>query len=75
VLPGPILIADRGNNRLIEVDPYGRLVWEFPRPGDLAPHDTFKVPDDAFFTPDGKQIIATLWVPKIRPCGLTWGFV
>jgi len=59
VLPGPILIADRANNRLIEIDPYGRLVWEFPRPGDLAPHDTFKVPDDAFFTPDGKQIIAT----------------
>ena len=59
MLPGPILIADRGNNRLIEVDPYGRVVWEFPRPADLAPHDTFNVPDDAFFTPDGKQIIAT----------------
>jgi outer membrane protein assembly factor BamB len=58
-LPGPILIADRGNNRLIEVDPYGRVVWEFPRPGDLAANDTFKVPDDAFFTPDGKQIVAT----------------
>jgi hypothetical protein len=58
-LPGPILVADRGNNRLIEVDPQGHIVWEFPRPGDLAAGETFRVPDDAFFTPDGKQIVAT----------------
>ncbi len=58
-LPGPILIADRGNNRLLEVDPNGHIIWQFPRPGDLGPHQTFNVPDDAFFTPDGKQIIAT----------------
>ncbi len=58
-LPGPVLIADRANNRLIEVDPHGRTIWEFPRPGDLSPHETFKVPDDAFFTPDGKRIVAT----------------
>ena len=59
VLPGPILIADEGNDRLVEVDPTGKILWEFPRPGDLAPGETFKVPDDAFFTPDGKQVIAT----------------
>lgn len=59
VLPGPVLIADRGNNRLLEIDPLGRTLWEFPRPGDLAPGETFNVPDDAFFSPDGKQIIAT----------------
>ena len=58
-LPGPLLIADEGNNRLVEVDQRGNLVWEFPRPGDLAPGQTFKVPDDAFFTADGKQIVAT----------------
>src|SRR5690349_13514074 len=58
-LPGPLLIADEGNNRLIEIDPNGNVVWEFPRPGDLAPGQTFKVPDDAFFTTDGKQIVAT----------------
>jgi DNA-binding beta-propeller fold protein YncE len=58
-LPGPILIADEGNNRLVEIDPTGKILWEFPRPGDLAPGETFKVPDDAFFTPDGKQVIAT----------------
>lgn len=59
VLPGPVLIADRSNNRLIEVSPTGSILWEFPRPGDLAPGQTFKVPDDAFFTPDGKQILVT----------------
>ncbi|HET9078365.1 MAG TPA: hypothetical protein VFN68_15625 [Acidimicrobiales bacterium] len=58
-LPGPILIADRTNNRLLVVNPQGQIVWQFPRPGDLAPGQTFKIPDDAFFTPDGKYIIAT----------------
>jgi hypothetical protein len=59
VLPGPILIADEGNNRLLIVDPQGRVRWEFPRPGDLAPGQTFRVPDDAFFSPDGRSIVAT----------------
>ena len=59
VLPGPVLIADRQNNRLIVVNPQGQIVWQFPQPGDLAPGQTFKIPDDAFFTPDGKYIIAT----------------
>ena len=59
VLPGPILIADRGNNRLLMVDPRGRIVWQFPRPGDLRPGQTFNSPDDAFFSENGKQIIVT----------------
>ena len=59
VLPGPVLIADRGNNRLLMVDPQGRVVWEFPRPGDLRPGQTFVSPDDAFFTANGKQIVVT----------------
>ncbi len=59
MLPAPVLIADRGNNRLIVVDPTGHVRWQFPRPGDLRPGQTFKVPDDAFFTPDGRQIVAT----------------
>ncbi len=59
VLPGPLLIADRGNNRLLEIDPMGRTLWTFPRPGDLAPGQTFNIPDDAFFTPDGQHIIVT----------------
>jgi hypothetical protein len=49
-----VLIADHLNNRLIIVDPQGRVRWEFPRPGQ-----TFRVPDDAFFSPNGRYIIAT----------------
>jgi DNA-binding beta-propeller fold protein YncE len=59
VLPGPVLIADRDNNRLLEVSPDGRVLWRFPAPGDLAQGQTFLLPDDAFFSPDGRQIVVT----------------
>ena len=59
VLPGDILIADDWNNRLLIVDPQGRVRWRFPRPGDLAKGQGFLLPDDAFFSPNGKDIIAT----------------
>jgi N-acetylneuraminic acid mutarotase len=59
VLPGDILIADDWNNRLLIVDPQGRVRWQFPRPGDLAPGQHFMLPDDAFFSPNGRDIIAT----------------
>ncbi|MGH3444893.1 MAG: PQQ-binding-like beta-propeller repeat protein, partial [Nocardioidaceae bacterium] len=39
--------------------PRGRIRWRFPRPGDLLPGHTFRIPDDAFFTPDGRHIVAT----------------
>jgi hypothetical protein len=54
-LPGDVLIADRSNNRLLVVDPQGRIVWQFPRPG----HGGLPVPDDAFFSADGREIVAT----------------
>jgi DNA-binding beta-propeller fold protein YncE len=59
VLPGPVLIADRDNNRLLEVSPQGNVIWRFPVAGDLAQGQTFQVPDDAFFSPDGRRVIAT----------------
>src|SRR6185437_4106672 len=59
VLPADVLIADKRNNRRIVIDPPGRLVWQFPRPGDLAAGQTFLIPDDAFFSADGKYIVAT----------------
>ena len=52
------LIYDTPDGLLI-VDPQGRVRWEFPRPGDLAPGQTFLAPDDAFFTRDGRDIVAT----------------
>src|SRR5438132_11571129 len=57
VMPGNLLIADRANNRVIEVTPDRKIVWEFPRPGDLQPGQHFRWPDDAFYAPDGKSIV------------------
>jgi hypothetical protein len=59
VLPSALLIVDKFNNRLIVVDPQGRIRWQFPQPGDLTAGQTFLIPDDAFFTPDASYIIAT----------------
>ena len=56
VLPGDVLIADRSNSRLLVIDPEGRVVWQFPRPGDTR---TLPLPDDAFFSPNGREIVAT----------------
>ena len=59
VLPGPVLIADSENDRLLVVDPQGRVRWQFPGEGDLVPGQSFRLPDDAFFTTDGRRIIVT----------------
>jgi DNA-binding beta-propeller fold protein YncE len=59
VLPGPVLIADRDNNRLLEVSPTGKVLWRFPNSGDLAPGQSFVLPDDAFFSPDGHEVVVT----------------
>src|SRR5512138_2732655 len=49
-LPYPIVIADRRNNRLIEVTPDKRIVWEFPSP-DLK---VYRGNEDVNFSHDGK---------------------
>ena len=51
-LPYPIVIADRRNNRLIEVTPDKRIVWEFPSP-DLK---VYRGNEDVNFSPDGRQL-------------------
>ena len=35
------------------------MLWRFPAPGDLAPGQTFKLPDDAFFSPRRPEVIVT----------------
>ncbi len=55
-VPGYVLIADRNNNRLLIVSPSGHIVWRFPRPGDLRAGQSFRDPDDAFFTPGYRGI-------------------
>ncbi len=80
VLPGPLLIADKLNNRLLIVDPQGHIRWSWPQPGDLAPGQTFQIPDDAFFSPDGHYIIATeeddyvITVIDVRTGKIVWRY-
>ena len=51
-----ILIADRGNNRIIEVTPDKQIVWEYHFNGLPPGYGA----DDAFFSPDNSQVIANL---------------
>jgi outer membrane protein assembly factor BamB len=54
---GRLMIADRGNNRLIVVDARKHVLWRFPSKAHPAPPGGFYFPDDAFFTHGGAQII------------------
>ena len=51
-LPYPVVIADRRNNRLIEVTPDKRIVWELPSP-DLV---LYRGNEDVNFSEDGKLL-------------------
>ncbi|MBL8424437.1 MAG: PQQ-binding-like beta-propeller repeat protein [Candidatus Accumulibacter phosphatis] len=51
-LPYPIVIADRRNNRLLEVAPDKRIVWEFPSPNLTV----YRGNEDVNFSADGKQL-------------------
>jgi outer membrane protein assembly factor BamB len=52
-LPYPIVIADRRNNRLIEVAPNKQVIWEFPSPNLKI----YRGNDDVFFSPDGRSVM------------------
>ncbi|HEY2428246.1 MAG TPA: hypothetical protein VGI06_04910, partial [Acidimicrobiales bacterium] len=54
---GHLLIADRGNNRLLVVDASKNVVWEYPSASAPAPPQGFYFPDDAFFAKHGTAII------------------
>jgi hypothetical protein len=56
-VPGYVLIADRNANKLLIVSPAKRIVWQFPRPGDLRGGQSFRDPDDAFFVPGYHRIV------------------
>ena len=57
-LPGYLLIADRGNNRILVVDPRGNVVWRFPGPADVAAGRVLHFNDDTFVEPGGRALIA-----------------
>lgn len=57
-LPYPILIADSGNDRMLEVTPTKQIVWQYPDTTSSPGTSSVGVPgDDTFFTPDGKSIV------------------
>ncbi len=56
-IPGYLLIADRGNDRMLLVDGHGRVLWTYPPPG-RAPSFPFHFDDDAFFAAGYRQIIS-----------------
>jgi len=53
-----LLVADRGNNRLLLLDDTGKIIWTYPSAKKPAPPGGFYFPDDAFFTHHGTQIIS-----------------
>jgi hypothetical protein len=57
ILPGYLLIADRGNNRMLLVDAHKRVLWRYPRPGRKVAMP-FRFDDDTFFGPGFTRIIS-----------------
>ena len=55
-IPGYLLIADRGNNRMLLVDSARRIFWRYPGPGGAAMPFVFD--DDTFFGPKHDRIIS-----------------
>ena len=53
-----LLVADRGNDRLLLLDDRDRIVWKYPARGRAAPRGGFYFPDDAFFIHHGRAIIS-----------------
>ena len=58
VFAGDLLIADRGNGRLLIVNSQSQVLWRFPVAGSLSPGQQFSA-DDAFVAPDGRTIMAS----------------
>ncbi len=55
---GHLLIADRGNNRLLVLDRARDLQWQYPSASMPPPPGGFYFPDDAFFFHEGTGIIS-----------------
>jgi Kelch motif len=56
-----LLIADRGNNRLLVLNDTGAITWNYPDPPSMPPPPGprgFYFPDDAFFFHHGSAIIS-----------------
>jgi hypothetical protein len=54
-LPGYLMIADRGNNRILVVNPARRIVFEYPGPAEAG---RLFFDDDTFVEPGGEYVIS-----------------
>lgn len=54
-IPGYLLIADRGNNRMLLVDSTGHVYWRYPHGRGALP---FVFDDDTFFAPNLRSVIS-----------------
>lgn len=57
-LPGALLIADRGNDRMLLVDAQKKVLWKFPTARDLAKGVHLNFDDDTFVEPGGHAIVS-----------------
>ncbi|HKI93211.1 MAG TPA: hypothetical protein VJ986_12995, partial [Gaiellaceae bacterium] len=57
-LPGALLIADRGNDRILLVDSHKHVLWQFPNARDRARGVKLYFDDDTFVEPGGKAIVS-----------------
>jgi hypothetical protein len=57
-MPGALLIADRGNDRMLLVDSRHRILWRFPTARDLERGIHLNFNDDGFIEPGGTAIVS-----------------
>jgi DNA-binding beta-propeller fold protein YncE len=75
-LPYPVVVADRRNNRLIEIAPDKRIIWEFPSPNLKI----YRGNDDVFFSPDGRRLMVNeednydIHIVDYQTRAITWTF-
>jgi len=53
-----LLVADRGNDRLLLLNPRDQTIWTYPSSYAAPPPGGFYFPDDAFFIDKGTEIIS-----------------
>ncbi len=55
---GKLLVADRGNDRILLIDDQNQVAWTYPSVYASPPPGGFYFPDDAFFAKKGTEIIS-----------------